>query len=103
MSKHEIRIELKNTNELSELINKAYFIEGDSGKILKKEHYVSVKPENDVDYSILKGMDGATIKVHNDNIIDGSMRFMVEESESQVKLFPVSIYAVKTDNLYAFY
>jgi F0F1-type ATP synthase delta subunit len=103
MVKHEIKIELTNTTELSELIKKAYFIEGDSGKILKKKYFVTIEPENDIDYSILKGMDGATIKVHNDNVIDGSMRFMVEENEGKIKLFPISIYAVKSNDLYSFY
>lgn len=103
MVKHEIKIEFSEEKKLSDLINKAYFIDGDSGKITKKKHFISITSKNDIDYSILKGMNGATIKINNDNLIDGSMRFMVEEVDNEIRLFPISIYAVKEGNLYSFY
>jgi hypothetical protein len=103
MVKHEIKVELKNSIQLTNLIEKSYFLEGDSGKILKKDHFITISPENDIDYSIFKGMDGATVKVLNEDVIDGSMRFMVEESNTEIRLYPISIYAIKQGNIYSFY
>lgn len=103
MIKHEIKVEFKDSDELSNLISKSYFLEGDSGKILKRDHYLKIDESKDIDYSIFKGLNGGTVKIHNDDIINGSMRFMIEESNDEIHLYPISIYAVKEENKYSFY
>jgi hypothetical protein len=103
MIKHEIKVDFKNSNDLTNLIEKSYFLDGDTGKILKKEHYLKIDESKDIDYSIFKGLDGATVKLLNDDVVDGSMRFMVEEVDSEIRLYPISIYAIKEGNRYSFY
>lgn len=103
MLKHEIKVEFKNSQELSSLIQKSYFLEGDSGKILTKSNYLKIAESDDVNYSIFKGLDGATVKILNDDVIDGSFRFLVEEIDDEVRLYPISIYAVKEGDRYSFY
>jgi len=62
MVKHEVRVGLSNTNEIQELIQKAYYEEGDHGKIMGKNHYLVIDESDDINYTIFKGLDGATIK-----------------------------------------
>ena len=103
MLKQEIKVEFKNSKELTDLIEKSYFLEGDSGKILKKEHYLKVDESEDVDYSIFKGLDGAIVKLINEDVINGTFRLMVDETTSDVRLYPVSIYVIKEESKYSFY
>lgn len=101
MIKHEIKVGLSNVNELKDIIERAYYEEGDHGKIMGKTHYMTI--DDDVNQTIFKGLDGATVKIINEELIDGSMRFMVDESEDEIRLYPISIYCVKEEDKYTFY
>lgn len=101
--KNELKIEYTNTNKLQNLIEKAYFGKGQMGKLLGQENFIEVKENDDIMFTILKGLDRETIKITNNDIIDGSARFIVEESEKDIKLFPISIYCVNEDENYSFY
>lgn len=101
MIKHEIKVELSDSNSIQELIEKTYFEEGDRGKIVGKKHYLTIEEEDDINYTIFKGLNNATIKVMNE-IIDGNMRFIVDESNGDVRLYPISIYCIKEER-YSFY
>ncbi len=101
MIKHEIKVELSDSNSIQELIEKTYFEEGDRGKIVGKKHYLTIEEEDDINYTIFKGLNNATVKVMND-IIDGNMRFIVDESNGDVRLYPISIYCIKEER-YSFY
>lgn len=103
MVKHEIKVEISKPVELKNLIEKAYFEEGNRGKVLGKKNFLKITKEDDVNYTIFKDLNGATVKVTNSEIIDGTMRFMVEESEEDINLYPISIYAIKENNKYIFY
>ena len=83
--------------------NKAYFEEGNMGKIMGKENYLKVDEEvDDVSYTIFKGLNSVTAKITNE-IIDGSMRFMIDETHGEVRLYPISIYCIQEDGRYIFY
>lgn len=103
MVKHEIKVEISKPVELKNLIEKAYFEEGDRGKVLGKKNFLKITKEDDVNYTIFKDLNGATVKVTNSEIIDGTMRFMVEESEEDINLYPISIYAIVDNDKYIFY
>jgi len=103
MVKHEIKIELNKSTELVKLIEKAYFEEGLSGKILGKEHYLTIEKEDDINWTIFNGLNNATVKILNSDIIDGTMRFVVDESQGDLRLYPISIYCIKEDDRYIFY
>lgn len=103
MIKHEIKVEFSNTEALKSIINKAYFEEGNMGKIMGKENYLKVDEEvDDVSYTIFKGLNSVTAKITNE-IIDGSMRFMIDETHGEVRLYPISIYCIQEDGRYIFY
>lgn len=104
MVKHEIKVEFQNTEALSSIIEKAYFIEGDCGKIIGKDYRLVIDKEGDSSvYSILSGLHNATVKISNGEIIDGSMRFIIEESNGVLSISPISIYCIKEEGKYIFY
>jgi hypothetical protein len=103
MVKHEIKVEISKSEELKTIIEKAYFEEGFMGKIMGKKYFINIDESDDVNFTIFKGLNNATVKVTNEEIIDGSMRFIVDETEGDLRLYPVSIYCIKEDDKYIFY
>jgi hypothetical protein len=103
MVKHEIKVELEKTEELRSLIEKAYFTEGNQGKIIGKNHYLTIDKSDDINWIIFNGLNNATVKICNQNVIDGTMRFLVDESSGEIRLHPISIYAIKEEDKYIFY
>lgn len=104
MVKYEIKVDLKNSDEIRELIEKSYFEEGISGKIVGKNHYLQIKKEDEANWSLFSELHNATCKVFCEDVIDGSLRFLVDCGEFEtIKLFPISIYCIKESDKYIFY
>jgi hypothetical protein len=103
MAKHEIKVEFSNSSELKEIIEKSYFEEGFSGKIMGKKNFIVVDEEkNESTFSVIKGLNNATIKITNSEIIDGTMRFLIEETD-EIRIYPISTYCIKEDEKYIFF
>jgi hypothetical protein len=102
MIKHEIKVELNQTESLKSIIEKAYFDEGQMGKILGKNHFIKIDESDDVNWAIFNGLHNVTVKVTNEEVIDGAMRFVIDESENELRLYPISIYCIKEEK-YIFY
>lgn len=100
--KHELKLDFDNTEELDEMIQRAYFIDGDKGKILGKGNTLNLN-KNHSEYDKFKGLNNTIVKVYNSKLIDGSLRFLVEEDSENISLQPASIYCVKEDGYYSFY
>jgi len=103
MIKHEIKVELNQTESLKSIIKKAYFEEGQMGKIVGKKHFIKIEESDDVNYTIFNGLNNVTVKITNEEVIDGTMRFVIDESENEVRLYPISIYCIKEEEKYIFY
>lgn len=103
MIKHEIKVEISNNEALESLIEKAYFEKGQMGRIMGKEHFLEINESDDINYTIFKDLDGATVKITNSEVISGSMRFMVNQNENLIKMTPISIYCIKEEGKYIFY
>ena len=103
MVKHEIKVEFNNSEALRKIIETAYFEEGFGGKILGKKHYITINESDDINYTIFKDLNNVTVKITNDEVIDGTMRFVIDENEGEVRLYPISIYSIKEENRYIFY
>jgi hypothetical protein len=103
MVKHEIKVEFNNSEALRKIIETAYFDEGFGGKILGKKHYITIDESDDINHTIFKDMNNVTVKITNNEVIDGSMRFVIDETEGEVRLYPISIYSIKEENRYIFY
>ena len=104
MIKHEIKVEFSNSEALKTIIQKAYFEQGQMGKILGKNHFIIVdESTDDVAYTIFKGLNSATAKITNEEVIDGAMRFMIDETSGEIRLYPISIYCIQEEEKYIFY
>ena len=101
MVKHEIKVEFSDSTTIQTLIEKSYFEEGFKGKILGNKNFLTIDESDEINHTIFKGLNNATVKITNE-IIDGSMRFLVDETEGDVRLYPISIYCVKEEK-YTFY
>jgi hypothetical protein len=103
--KSEIKIEFSNNKELKKIIEKAYFEEGYLGKLLTNSNFIEVTPDvDDILHTVIKGLNNATIKVSNEELIDGTCRFIVDDTGENPKIFPISMYCIVDDNKkYIFY
>ena len=52
---------------------------------------------------MLKGLNNMTIRLTNEDIIDGCVRFVVDEHNNHINLFPCSIYCIVENEKYIFY
>jgi hypothetical protein len=103
MLKHEIKVDISKTEELVNIIEKSYFEEGFAGKIMGQKHYLTIDESDDINYSIFKGLHNATVKVSNEEAIDGTLRFIVNEENGDIRLYPASIYCIREEDRYIFY
>lgn len=100
--KHEIRVEFSDTKALQELIEKAYFEKGTKGKISGNQHYIRIDESDDVLHTVFKGLNNATVKIVNEDVLEGSMRFLIDETQGEIRIYAASIYCIKEDK-YSFY
>lgn len=102
--KSEIRVELTATQSLIGLIQETYFSNDPKGKIEGKTHYLKITKEvDDIFYSIIKGLDRATVKITHP-LIDGSLRCIIEDQE-ELRIYPINTYCVidEINQKYSFY
>jgi hypothetical protein len=103
--KNEIKVEFSNKQILNDLIQKAYFENGQMGRLLGQKNWINLTPQiDDVVYTVAKGLHNATIRLTNTELIDGTFRFIVEDINDEVKLIPVSMFCIVDENQkYSFY
>jgi hypothetical protein len=103
--KSEIKVEFNNKEILNHLIQKAYFDEGQKGRLSGQRNFIELTPEiDDILHTIVKGLHNATIKITNQDLIDGTFRFIIEDENDTIKLFPISMFCVIDENKkYSFY
>ena len=104
--KNEIKFEYNDSKKLENLIQKSYFKNDQKGKLLGKKNYIEVVADkDDVTHTIIKGLHNITVKLTNDNLIDGTMRFIIDESnQDKIKMYPISIYCILSpEKKYCFY
>jgi hypothetical protein len=102
--KSEIKVELSATQSLVDLIQDTYFSNGNLGKINGKKNHLVITPEvDDIFYTVVKGLNRATIKVTHP-LIDGTLRCIVED-EKELKIYPINTYCIVDDvnKKYSFY
>ena len=104
MSNTEIKIEFKNKEILSELIQKSYFENNSMGRLSGQKNYIPVTKEVDnVLHTVVRGMNNLTVKLTNPEIISGSFRVIVSEDSEGIKIFPVNNFCIMEENRYSFY
>lgn len=100
----DIKITYNDKNELRRVIKESYFNQGNNGKLNTQNNSYIILPKDSVYYKILLGID-YRIKLTNDDLIEGTMRFKKEEdSENRIFLYPESNYCITDDGeKYSFY
>ena len=100
--KYELKIEFKHNQELESAIQKSYFENDTLGKLTGKKGFVTIQKE-DPHFIIFRGLNNMTVKLINEDLIDGSMRCIVDEYEDIINLFPINSYCIIEDEKYSFY
>jgi hypothetical protein len=103
--KNEIKVEFSNKEILNNLIKKSYFEGGQMGRLLGQKNFIELTPQvDDVVYTVTKGLHNATIKLTNSELIDGTLRFIIEDINDEIKLIPISMFCIVDENQkYSFY
>jgi len=99
--KYEMKIEYEKTKELKKVIEKSYF-EDNNGKLIGKKESIRIEKEDPI-YIMLRGLNNMTVRILNEDLIDGTCRFVVDEHDTHVELYPCSIYCIIENNKYSFY
>lgn len=100
--KYELKIEYRDKTQLDKVIQDSYFKSGNKGKLLGKKSSLTITKDDPL-FIVFKGLNNMTAKILNDEIIDGSVRCIVDESDKEIKLFPVNSYCIVEDEKYSFY
>jgi hypothetical protein len=100
--KYELKIEFKEKDELKKMIQKSYFEDGSQGKLIGKKAYIQIKQDDPL-FIVFKGLNNITAKLTNEDLIDGSMRCVVDETEEVISLFPINNYCIVEHEKYSFY
>jgi len=100
--KYELKIEFNNNSELKSLIDNAYFGPNNMGKLSGQKGSLRIDKEDPL-YIIFRGLNNAIVRIHNNEMIDGSMKLVIDEHEWGVNLFPCSTYCIIEDEKYSFY
>jgi len=100
--KYELKIEFKDNQQLEQVIQKSYFEDGTLGKLVGKKSYVTIDSEDPL-FIIFKGLNNITVKLINEEMIDGSMRCVVDETDKAISLYPINNYCIVEDKKYSFY
>lgn len=101
--KYEIKLELKK-DLIEKSIVDTYFNRDlpYRGNISKTPLPIVIK-KTDNEYEILKGLTNGLCKIVNDELIDGSMKCIIEESDEIINLIPCSLFCIFEDKKYSFY
>jgi hypothetical protein len=102
--KFEMKVELEDKQALESLIQGVYFDDLRNGKLSNNEK-MEIKVDKKDPLSILfRGLDNTIIRGFNSDIIDGTFRFVVNESSpDNIELIPCSLYCIVENGKYSFY
>lgn len=100
--KYELKIEYKDKSQLDQVIKKSYFEDGSKGKLIGQKISLKILKDDPL-FIVFKGLNNMTAKILNEDLIDGSVRCVVDENSEEIKLFPVNPYCIIEDEKYSFY
>jgi hypothetical protein len=100
--KYELKIEFKDNEQLKSIISKTYFDDGNNGKLKGKIASLKIEKEDPL-FVVFKGLNNATTKILNDDLIDGSMRCVIDEEVEFIQLYPINNYCIIEQEKYSFY
>lgn len=95
--KYEIKIEFKDTNFLSKLIETSY----KDGVLIDKTQKITLTEDSPF-FNLCKGLSNHTARIWNEELIDGSLRCLIQEEGDVTSLYPCSIKYEMENNKYSF-
>ncbi len=95
----EFKVEIEDKDLLKKLFDRSYV----KGRLTKNNNFIEIdsKKHKEV-FETISNLNNATIKVSNNDLIDGFCRFIVEVDKN-VKIYPISIYCIIDDKKFLFY
>ena len=100
--KYELKIEIKDKSTLESVIKQSYFDDGTKGKLVGKKSSIKIVKDDPL-FIIFRGLNNMTAKILNEDLIDGSVRCVVDETEEMINLYPINSYCIVEDEKYSFY
>lgn len=100
--KYELKIEIKDKLQLTKVIEDSYFKNGTKGKLIGKESSIKIHQDDPL-FIVFKGLNNMTAKIINEELIDGSVKCVVDENQDEINLFPINSYCIVEDQKYSFY
>ena len=102
--KFEMKVELEDKQSLDKLIQGVYFADLRNGKLSNKEKMALRIAKTDPLSIIFRGLDNTIVRGYNNELIDGTIRFVVNESgPDNIELIPCSLYCIVENDKYSFY
>lgn len=95
--KYDIKIEFKDTKLLLEFINSSY----NNGYLSDRTKTLDFSKDTQI-YSLCKGLSNHIARIWNDEILDGTLRFIIKENNDSVSLCPCSIHYEMDNNKFSF-
>lgn len=97
-----MKIEFDKKKELESVIKKSYFSD-ENGKLCSKKTFLKIEKKDPI-YIMVKGLNNMTVRITNQEIVDGTVRFIVDDThENYIHLIPCSIYCIVENEKYSFY
>jgi hypothetical protein len=100
--KYELKIEYKDKSQLNQVIEESYFKDGTKGKLVGQKSSIKIIKDDPL-FIVFKGLNNMTAKIINEELIDGSVRCVVDETPDIINLYPVNPYCIIEDEKYSFY
>ena len=97
MMKYELKIEFREIDIFVSFLKKTY----QNGVLFDRTQQLEFDKDSNI-YSICKGLANLCVRLSNDELIDGSLRFIITESEDKIFLTPCSLYYEYENNKYSF-
>lgn len=102
--KFEMKVELEDNQALETLIQGVYFDDLRNGKLSNKEKMAIRIAKNDPLSILFRGLDNTIVRGFNSDLIEGTIRFVVNESKpEEIELIPCSLYCIVENDKYSFY
>jgi hypothetical protein len=95
--KYELKIDFKDTKLFLDYIKSCY-----NGGVLVDKTKKLIFDNTTTVFPLCKGLTNLCARLYNDEIIDGSLRFIINEENDLVSLTPCSIYYEIDNNKYSF-
>jgi len=100
--KFEMKVELADSHKLETVIKGIYFDDDRNGKLSNREK-LSIKLDKEDPINIIfRGLHNTIVRIYNNDLIDGTLRCIVNESES-IELIPCATYCIVEVDKYSFY